>query len=177
MRDLPFISRKSHCFDSFPLFLFFALSSYIVSVTANMHLTVAAGIVAAALAVVYIFNQIREILNYRARARELGCESPPWMSTFDPTGISELAKGIKASRRKQFPTYMQEKFEREAIKYGRTVGTFRFQSPFFRETIVTIEPRNIQTILALKFKDFGLGINRTDNFEPLLGHGIVSFTS
>lgn len=139
-----------------------------------MHLTVAAGIVAAALAVFYVFNQIREIFYYRARARELGCQSPPWMSTFDPTGISELVKGVKASRQKQFPTYMQEKFDREATKYGRTMGTFRFQSPFFRETMVTIEPRNIQTILALKFKDFGLGINRTDNFEPLLGHGIVS---
>lgn len=142
-----------------------------------MHLTVAAGIVASALAVFYIFNQIREIFYYRARARELGCQSPPWMSTFDPTGISELVKGVKASRRKQFPTYMQEKFDREATKYGRTMGTFRFQSPFFRETMVTIEPRNIQTILALKFKDFGLGINRTDNFEPLLGHGIVSFAA
>lgn len=142
-----------------------------------MHLTLAAGIVVAALAVAYIFNQIRVILYYRARAKELGCESPPWMSTFDPTGIAELVRGVKASRQKQFPTYIQNKFEREATKYGRTVGTLRFHTPFFREGLVTIEPRNIQTILALKFKDFGLGINRTDNFEPLLGHGIVSFTA
>lgn len=142
-----------------------------------MHLTLAAGIVAAALAVVYIFNQIREILYYRARAKELGCESPPWMSSFDPTGITELIKGIKASRRKQFPTYMQANFEREANKHGRTVGTLLFRSPFFRQTMVTIDPQNIQTILALKFKDFGLGINRTVNFEPLLGHGIVSFAA
>lgn len=139
-----------------------------------MQLVLATGIVAAALAVVYIFNQIREILYYRARARELGCDSPPWMSTFDPTGIADLVKGVKASRRKQFPTYVQSNFEREAIKHGRTVGTLRVRSPFFRETIVTMDPRNIQTILALKFKDFGLGVNRTENFEPLLGHGIVS---
>lgn len=139
-----------------------------------MQLALATGIVAAALAVVYIFNQIREILYYRARARELGCESPPWMTTFDPTGIADLVKGVKASRRKQFPTYVQGNFEREANKHGRTVGTLRVRSPFFRETIVTMDPRNIQTILALKFKDFGLGVNRTENFEPLLGHGIFA---
>lgn len=142
-----------------------------------MQLTLAAGVVAAALAIVYIFNQIREILHYRARARELGCEPPLWMTTYDPTGIADLVKGVKAGRKKQFPTYIQSNFERVAIKHGRTVGTLRVRSPFFRETIVTMDPRNIQTILALKFKDFGLGVNRTDNFEPLLGHGIVSFAA
>jgi hypothetical protein len=54
------------------------------------------------------------------------------------------------------------------------VGTLRVKAPLFRDTLVTIDPQNIQTILALKFKDFGLGVNRTENFEPLLGHGIVS---
>lgn len=139
-----------------------------------MQLTVAAGIVAAAFAFVYVLNQIRESLRYRARAKELGCKPPPWVSTFDPTGITDLVYGINASRRKQFPVYIQNNFEREAHRHGRTVGTLRVRSPFFRQVMVTMDPRNIQTILALKFKDFGLGVTRTDNFEPLLGHGIVS---
>jgi hypothetical protein len=96
------------------------------------------------------------------------------MSTYDPTGIADLVYGVMASRKKQFPIYVQNNFEREANKYGRITGTLRVRSPFFRQVMVTMDPRNIQTILALKFKDFGLGVNRTENFEPLLGHGIVS---
>jgi len=38
----------------------------------------------------------------------------------------------------------------------------------------TIEPENIQAILAKQFKEFGLGETRNANFNPLLGHGIVS---
>ncbi|USP73415.1 translation initiation factor if-2 [Curvularia clavata] len=42
------------------------------------------------------------------------------------------------------------------------------------EGIFTIEPKNIQAILATQFKDFGLGKVRNRNFSPLLGHGIFS---
>jgi hypothetical protein len=40
--------------------------------------------------------------------------------------------------------------------------------------IITIDPKNIQAILAVQFKEFGLGEGRNGNFNPLLGHGIVS---
>jgi hypothetical protein len=41
--------------------------------------------------------------------------------------------------------------------------------------IFTVDPKNVQTILATQFKDFGLGDARNNNFKPLLGHGIVSY--
>ena len=44
-----------------------------------------------------------------------------------------------------------------------------------RTVVFTVEPRNIQTVLALKFNDFELGHNRTRAMRPLTGHGI--FTS
>lgn len=139
-----------------------------------MQLTLAAGIAAAVLAFVYVLNQIRESLRYRARVKELGCKPAVWMSGYDPSGIADAVYGVDASRKKRFPIYAQDNFEREEKKYGRPVGTLRIKSPFFRNVLVTTDPQNIQTILALKFKDFGLGVNRTENFEPLLGHGIVS---
>jgi hypothetical protein len=38
--------------------------------------------------------------------------------------------------------------------------------------IVTIEPKNLQTILALKSGSWGLGKRRKSSFRPLLGDGM-----
>ena len=43
-----------------------------------------------------------------------------------------------------------------------------------RHVVFTIEPKNVQTILALKFKDFELGDYRNKAMRPLLGYGIFS---
>ena len=43
-----------------------------------------------------------------------------------------------------------------------------------RTIIFSVEPRNVQTILALKFKDFELGEYRNRAVRPLLGYGIFS---
>jgi hypothetical protein len=48
------------------------------------------------------------------------------------------------------------------------------QNFFGGASLLTMDPKNIQTILATQFKDFGLGDTRIGNFNPLLGHGIVS---
>lgn len=41
-----------------------------------------------------------------------------------------------------------------------------------RNLIFTVEPKNVQTALALKFKDFGIGSARIDALRPLMGQGI-----
>ena len=41
-----------------------------------------------------------------------------------------------------------------------------------RDTIITIEPENVKTILATKFSDYILGEPRRRAFEPTFGHGI-----
>jgi cytochrome P450 len=56
-------------------------------------------------------------------------------------------------------------------RYLQTGNTFQ-STIFGRSYIFTIDPRNVQTVLALKFKDFDLGDNRNYAFRPLLGHGI-----
>jgi cytochrome P450 len=43
-----------------------------------------------------------------------------------------------------------------------------------RNVIFTVEPRNIQAVLALKFKDFGLGEIRKAAVRPVFGEGIFT---
>ena len=43
-----------------------------------------------------------------------------------------------------------------------------------KSVIFTVEPKNIQTILALKFQDFGIGDTRQGALRPFLGDGIFS---
>jgi len=39
---------------------------------------------------------------------------------------------------------------------------------------VTVDPKNIQAVLATQFHDFSLGQTRRGNFFPLLGNGIFT---
>lgn len=106
----------------------------------------------------------------------LGCKAPVRTMEYDPTGIAGLIKGAIASRQKRFPDFIEERFNELCKRHDRSVSTVLIRAPLFRDILFTIDPQNIQTILALKFKEFGLGINRTENFKPLLGNGIVSIT-
>jgi cytochrome P450 len=53
-------------------------------------------------------------------------------------------------------------------EYGKT-----FKVQLGRPRVITIEPKNVQTVLALKFKDFELG-ERNKALSPLLGQGIFA---
>ncbi|KAH6983892.1 n-alkane-inducible cytochrome P450 [Ilyonectria destructans] len=53
-------------------------------------------------------------------------------------------------------------------QYGNT-----FRTSLGRTILITIEPKNVQAILALKFKDFDLGY-RNKALSPLLGQGIFA---
>ncbi|UNI23965.1 hypothetical protein JDV02_009750 [Purpureocillium takamizusanense] len=138
-----------------------------------MQVTALAVIAGAALVLGYIINSINEYLRHAKKAKELGCE-PPLISPTDPSGIISLIRGANASRQKRLPVYIQEQLDAAAERHGRYFGTVIIRTPFFRNTIFTLDPQNIQAVLALKFKDFGLGPTRTDNMKPLLGNGIFA---
>lgn len=57
-------------------------------------------------------------------------------------------------------------------RWHRDYGTTFRASMAGRHVVFTVEPKNVQTILALKFKDFELGAVRINALRPLLGHGI-----
>jgi hypothetical protein len=74
------------------------------------------------------------------------------------------------------PEYVRETQNIVSKQEGRAVSTLQFRRPIWKYDYFTSDPKNIQAILALQFKEFGLGDARNGNFEPLLGHGIVSIS-
>lgn len=139
-----------------------------------MQITALVVIALGAAVIVMIINKIQMTLRHRAMAKQLGCKPLVQAPSTEPSGIVAMFRGAKASKEKRFPQFVQEQFQRLNEREGREVGTSSLVTPFFKKIIFTSDPQNIQTMLALKFKDFGLGVNRTDNFRPLLGNGIVS---
>ena len=64
----------------------------------------------------------------------------------------------------------------EIVDIHREVGVNTWNQNFFgTDVIATVDPKNIQAVLATQFNDFALGELRRKNFFPLLGNGI--FTS
>ncbi|OJD28967.1 cytochrome p450 [Diplodia corticola] len=107
------------------------------------------------------------------RARELGCKPAPIFSAWDVLGIQTVRNLLKADREKRLPEYSEERIATVSAREGRLVTTMRHVIAG-EESFFTIEPRNIQAILATQFKDFELGERRNGNFQPLLGHGIFA---
>ncbi|KID65470.1 Cytochrome P450 52A12 [Metarhizium brunneum] len=139
-----------------------------------MQVTVLVGIALGAAVVVMLINAVQTRQRHRAMAKKLGCKPPIQAPSTEPSGIVAMYRGAKASKEKRFPQFVQEQFEKLNEREGRQVGTTSLVTPFFKKIIFTSDPQNIQAMLALKFKDFGLGVNRTDNFRPLLGNGIFA---
>jgi cytochrome P450 len=108
-------------------------------------------------------------------ARQLGClpAHPGKQSPLDPLGIYNVAKVLQEDRNARLPQYFKERVDDACAEQGRIITTFE-QNMMGAQSFFTVEPRNIQAILATQFKDFGLGERRNGNFAPLLGHGIVS---
>ena len=102
------------------------------------------------------------------RARSLGCQKPARYRNRLPAGIDFIYSLAKADREYRVPQRL--------LEVHKDVGHTTFaHSVLGRDTIVTTDPKNVQAVLALQFKDFGLGKLRRRNFFPMLGNGI--FTS
>ncbi|KYK56434.1 cytochrome P450 52A12 [Drechmeria coniospora] len=139
-----------------------------------MHLTALSAIVAAVAVVGLVIRKVQERLRHAAKAKALGCEPAIWAPMMEPSGVWSTILGAVAAREKRLPVWIAEQFDAMSEAAGRPVGTMMMRTPFFRDTVFTLDPQNIQAMLALKFKDFGLGPNRTENFKPLLGNGIFA---
>ena len=81
-------------------------------------------------------------------------------------GIGLLVKSYLEIRRKEYLKASQERF----FRYGNTYKTNMMGT----NAILTIDPENIRTILALNISDYSVGARRANAFVPYLGHGIIS---
>jgi len=141
-----------------------------------MQGSVVLAIWAAAAFVLYkITGRVLIEFKHHRNAKQRGCQDPPRFIPYDYFGLYGLYQLISADGKGRVVTRVYEFWQaarkREGLENNRL--TFRY-TPLGARTVTTIEPRNIQAILATQFKDFGLGKRRNGNFAPLLGKGIVS---
>lgn len=106
-------------------------------------------------------------------ARQRGCEAAPLMPCADPFGISNLRAALRADRAKALPELAESRIKAMSDLHNRYVSTYRIRI-VGRESVLTVDPKNIQAVLATQFKDFDLGPHRRRGVLPLLGTGIVS---
>lgn len=113
---------------------------------------------------------------HAARAKELGCELAPLVPTSDPSGFYDIILGARCLKEMTFPILMREMTDFMAQHCGYYTATMRVRLPGFQQAIFTVDPRNIQAMLALQFKEFDFGYKRVNSLKPLLGTGIVSLS-
>lgn len=99
-------------------------------------------------------------------ARENGCEPPSKVVKQGILGLGMLKKMQEANDEHR----LRQQFSDWFAEYGTTSRVYSGA----RSITMTVDPQNIQTILALKFKDFDLGVYRNISFRPLLGEGIFA---
>lgn len=99
-------------------------------------------------------------------ARNNGCRTPLHSVSHGLFGISMVTAMLAATQENRFLSLIRSWHQ----AYGNTFKA----SMVGRKVVFTVEPKNVQTILALKFRDFELGENRNRALRPLLGYGIFS---
>ncbi|TVY59303.1 Cytochrome P450 52A5 [Lachnellula cervina] len=122
------------------------------------------------IAAYFLYLSLSSILSSRqnaAKARQLKCQEPPELKSRYPFGIDLLLRLRDADRAKLFPVDLTQRF----VDAGAI--TYQYTTPGSHH-ISTMDPKNIQAILATQFKDFDLGSTRRGNFWPLLGNGIFT---
>ena len=135
----------------------------------NMQRYFYASILALIAYIIYSFTS-RFIKSRRdaAQAERLGCRPAPLLSNMLPFGVDHIREAIQADNAHRFVDMMKERCAK--------MGTLTHEYKVLGTTgFMTIDPKNIQAILATQFHDFEIGQMRIKNFQPLLGTGI--FTS
>lgn len=138
-----------------------------------MALTFILGFAAAAL-VLHIIRMIVNSWQHSRNARRLGCGSVPMHPSKGPFGLYNLKQSLVAARENLVPELAENRVAVVSEQEDRYVTTFVLPN-FGRKHLFTIDPKNIQALLATQFKDFELGSVRRGSIHPLLGTGIVSY--
>jgi hypothetical protein len=137
-----------------------------------MNYTFVLGFAAAAV-VLQVIRMVLASWQHSRKARELGCGSLPLFPCKDPIGIDTLKQSLAADKAKLLPELSSRRVGIVSEQEGRYVTTYVLRN-LGRNLVFTIDPKNIQAVLATQFKDFELGEVRRHSMHPLLGTGIVS---
>ncbi|KAJ3496049.1 hypothetical protein NLG97_g2952 [Lecanicillium saksenae] len=122
--------------------------------------------------VVLVYRALKFLLAWRilGKAYEVNCcERPPMYPHKDPIfGIDILFANIKSARNNRFISASAQRFQ----DLGANTYCTWIQG---HQTIHTIEPENVKTIMATKWKDYSVH-GRKPNLGRLLGRGIFVAT-
>lgn len=122
-------------------------------------------------ALYYIHWELTIGASRRDMIKKHGCKPikhSPELNSFPNNiiGIKSLKDGLKAVKEHRLLPYSRDCFLRN--------GNTRHTKILFTDFILTLEPENLKTIMALDFKKWSLGNRRKEAFVPLLGHGIFT---
>ncbi|KAJ5172505.1 hypothetical protein N7492_005098 [Penicillium capsulatum] len=131
-----------------------------------------AGFVAAAV-VLQILRVVFNSWQHSRKAQQLGCSKPPSYPCKDPIGIGNLRDVLAADKTKAVPLVWERRMKVMTNQKGRYVPTFILRM-MGNDNIFTVDPKNVQAVLATQFKDFELGIVRRRIALQLLGTGIFT---
>lgn len=106
-----------------------------------------------------------EAYKYRSRKRGYGV---PLVVSNRPFGIFKLLEAIKRNK-----NHTMLGMNRQDM-IARGVRT-TYEQRLFNYVVVTVEPENIKTVLATSFKDYSLGMRRSQ-IGPLIGDGIFTLS-
>jgi cytochrome P450 len=121
---------------------------------------------AALLTVSFVSIRVRRAIVRRRFALSHGCQPiAKSCNKFPLLGIDVMLENIRATREHRF---LELSRQRHAL-LGNTFESRQLLKP----AILTVEPENIMAILALNFKDYGIG-HRLQRVGPLLGAGIFT---
>ncbi|KAI9841222.1 MAG: hypothetical protein M1838_003667 [Thelocarpon superellum] len=120
-----------------------------------------------ALVVYMVISKILAQRQYAAEAARRGAKPALVYPSILPLGFDHIYNSLKADREQRFAPFVQERFEE------MNVTTLRYYV-LGEEIYQTIDPKNLQAMLATQFNDFALGPERRNNFFPMLGSGIFT---
>lgn len=110
--------------------------------------------------------QLKRYHRRQAAARDLGCLPPTYAQQRDPIfGLDVVLQLLEALRNGRRNVSLGSLFQ----KYGHT---FQINS-WGGNKIFTIEPKNLQAVLATDFASWGIEPLRLFAFEPFVGKGIM----
>ncbi|OQD74117.1 hypothetical protein PENDEC_c012G03724 [Penicillium decumbens] len=128
---------------------------------------------AAAAVVLHIIRLGFASWQHSRKAKSLGCGNLPLFPCKDPLGIDNLKQTLAADKEKLLPQLSERRVQIISDQENRYVTSFILRN-LGRNHIFTIDPKNIQAVLATQFKDFELGKARHASMHPLLGTGIFT---
>ncbi len=116
----------------------------------------------------WIVNIVTLFFRRRQLAKEFGCKPPQSKAPLkDPfLGLDFVYKTIQNAKQYRYLDGTNERFKAYGITYA--------SKHLHYATIHTIDPANIQHVLATRFEDFKLSSFRVDAMVPLFGRGIFT---